>query len=772
MRKPSMSSDEHRSFSPTTAMEERRERNPQFHQEARPSSTIYEPPPLKSSFPNGYSQSLSNANAPAQNTNPSSSYNAQRQPINDAVTTAFDQADSQVSPDQVQLITQIVIQQLQAQKSVAAPQTLPVQPPGSFPVDQPDNASSFHGSPSIGRATVYTPPSPHRHEESTTATQTFPTMPNISGLNMHGYQTSRKRDLSPLSRGSNEEAIMSDSDTRAARPEVLRRTSTDPDATVLEKHWGKLFDEEGQGTRRLEHFLKGIANHLIEEVEPKHSLVVTPDKMQKFYESTQLEELPELYPWRLVFDDKTSSISRLLRDPQVKVQHHLVQPSPDARPDIPGLTPTGFATWVTLLIKAHPDHEYERITKILRTIAINHPEERSRRFPAAISRRLLPVSGDQTISSSLQELMVTHCKIPIRQRHSSATATAGREAIVPPAKSPRKSEAPPPPTVEDAVDESRRPAAEDQALHRASVTSTAESTTPRRRDTMARSEAEPPKAASVTSIEDDGPDDSTPRPILERERKPYVAQLGGGKSHDITSSSDEKQERRGSSSMRRTKSVSSSQRPRLAPQVVQQRGYNAQQQTQDGNELSRSRTTTIEGPDGAPLQRSRSNSQAYAQPHPFRRSRSNTQNNEQGRYHAKRSPSTTKNGFDSGRTTAPDLSMYSTPATGSYPPYPPSPSLERNEYSAPSNRHSMYERLDARADPRSDPRYAGREASRDREYDPSRTLRPRLGSTAGADGRPYYDDSYRGQQGYPVTNGAIPSVSAGGQLPYPPSAYR
>lgn len=716
----------------------------------------------RNQYSNGNVQTSITASDMSQSTIPSSSYAAQRQPIDDAVTSAFRKTESSVSPELIHLITQNVLQQLQVHQTPSAP---PVQPPQpSLRTDQTESFPSFQSSPTIDRATVYTPPSPNRPGEDSSDAESRFTMPHHPdlGVNSHGYKTSRHGNHSPLSRTSNEDAILSDSDTNALKQPNMRRSSADSEATVLEKHWGKLFDERGQGTQRLTQFLKGIANYLIEEVEPRHSLVITPDKMQRFYEVTSLEEHQEIYPWKFIFDDKTSSISRLLRDPGVQVEHHLVQTTPDARPDIPGLTPNGFAAWLMLLIQAHPDHEHERLSKILRLIAINHPDERKQRFPAALPRRLLPTSDDNSIVSRLSELMVTHCKVRIEGRHNSTATTLG-SSIEPP-QSPRKTDGPPAPTVEDVPDEGDFTQYQTRSPQR---------TSPRSQNDNQASDV--PKAASVTSIEDDGDDTPTPqaRPI-ERERKPYFAQPGGGKSYDVTSG-DEREAKEADyeqNDLRRTKSVSASQRPGPPPPIsVHQRGQ--AQLPNDMAELTHVRSAAESG-ESSPF-RSRRYSTTPSQPHPFRRTRSNSTNvNESGkRYHPnQRSPSITKNGFDlqNPRATAAEVSYggasYSTSASSSYPPPPP------NNYQQPPNDRYVYSSRQQTYDPRMDSRYTGsqRERSRGRDVDAvPRASRSRHRSNAGAEGRAYHDESHRApQQGYQNA----PSQDASGAYQFPPSAYR
>ncbi|KAK5096163.1 hypothetical protein LTS08_007769 [Lithohypha guttulata] len=748
-----MSSDETHSFPPPDGSNRRGDRLSLHVQDPGTSrnglvSSISSP-----AYTDTQPRQYNNPNGSSGMTIPSSSYNPPRQPIKNAVTSAFHQTDSSMSPDLIQLITQSVIKELQAHAVTASPLTQPVQPPLAPAMEQADSASSFQSSPPMDRRAVYTPPSPDRADDQSVDSYPATTMSGTSGLNIHGYKTGRRRDVSPFSRVSNDEAILSDSDAMSTRLEPPRREASNPDVTVLEKHWGQLFDEQGNGTERLTCFLRGIANYLIEEYEPKYSLVVTPDKLQNFYEKNRLEERPELYPWKLVFDDKTSSISRLLRDPSVSVQHHLIQPAPDARPDIPGMTPVGFATWMALLIRAHPDHEFERLTKVLRTMAINHPEERGQRFPAAISRKSLPASGDKATAAKLVELMATHCKVQVDNHRYSTIAPSE------PPLSPRRSEAPPAPTVEDAEDESNLLSTHIPASNRTSFASNADSITSR---TMPPTDARTGKAQSVTSIEDEGSDVPTPQPsLVERERKPYAVQPGVGKSYDI-GSGDEKMTQvdlPGTNGLSRRKSVNNSSKPRMAPPVAvhQQKPGKPQPPVQDGYDLTRSRTVqpVPETYDGVPLQRSRSNS-AYAQPHPIRRSRSNSTYVNEGstRYHPKRSPSLNKSGFEAQqpRATAPDLSNSST-----YQPTAP----ERYEY---VTRQSTY-------DPRMDPRkiVTDRERSRGRDHEPVRVPRPRLASNAGADGRPYFDDTYR-QQAYAAANST--GHAGGGPYQYPPSAYR
>lgn len=51
----------------------------------------------------------------------------------------------------------------------------------------------------------------------------------------------------------------------------------------IDSKWGVLFDKSGAPTARLESVFRGIAKFLTEEIEPRGSLVVTPEKMCILY---------------------------------------------------------------------------------------------------------------------------------------------------------------------------------------------------------------------------------------------------------------------------------------------------------------------------------------------------------------------------------------------------------------------------------------------------------------------------------------------------------
>jgi hypothetical protein len=419
----------------------------------------------------------------------SSRYSKARQPINDAVNSAFTNSSATagaLSPELLhQLTSQItanVIQQLKA-TNITAPQ--------ASPSIQPDQKSSVGGSPPLDRATVYTPPSPYPPPD----TQRSPPKPGL-GVDMSAGSPPppEKRPTPPPSYSSQPE------EDPMTRPKGPQRISTGGDMTVVEKIWGTLFDEQGEATPRLGQLLRGIAMHLIEDYEPKHSIVVTPAKLQQYYQETKLDYEP--YPWKDIFDDRTSSISRMFRD--LEVQHHLVQEKLSERPDIPCLTPQGFERWYTLMIRAHPDQEFERLAKTALDMPVSNPDNRSERFPKEISRRLFPRHGDREIEAKLCKVMSVHCNLNLKSRHNSSAqpdpvpfpeARASNASMQPPA---------------NGATSTPRDSAENAGGRPHSFSSA---------------------SASGPAVVSDSDDTPTPQPI-ERERKPYVAQPGGGKNFD------------------------------------------------------------------------------------------------------------------------------------------------------------------------------------------------------------------------------------------------
>lgn len=168
----------------------------------------------------------------------------------------------------------------------------------------------------------------------------------------------------------------------------------------------------------------------------------------------------------------------------MRCQHHLVAEHPAETPQIPALTPHGFQEWMTVMIQAYPDAEYERLAKAVLDMPISNAEDRRERFPKELSRRLLP---------SIENLHA--------QQRCAATLSA--EGVGPLRKAPSFPPPPPPPKAQ--------PAATAPSLER------------ERSPYSSRPDVRPFES------EDEPLSSSVP---IERERKPYSATPGAGKTYD------------------------------------------------------------------------------------------------------------------------------------------------------------------------------------------------------------------------------------------------
>lgn len=513
--------------------------------------------------------------------------------------------------------------------------------------------------------------------------------------------------------------------------------STGGDATILERVWGTLFTEQGEATPRLGQFLRGIAVHLIEDYEPKHSLVITPTKIQRYYEETKLDN--ELYPWKIVFDDRTSSISRMFRE--IECQHHLVQDKLSERPDIPGLTPQGFQTWAMLLLKAHPDQEFERLAKTALDMPISNPDEKKERFPKELSRRLFPKHPDTEIAYKLQKAMSAHCNVNFASRNdpSAEAGLAASQSSVSGDESSKKS---------------LRPSQEKQdAVSNATQASPALSQAGLERQRQPYSGT---TAENVNSFEgEDTEDVPTPQPI-ERERKPYVAAPGLGKNYNNLDKP----------------AVTIETKPPPPPPEAKPRRSNSVQANNRSNDAQRSNTTPIaihQRPPPPPMEipdarHNRSNSIYHRDP---------------ARPGRNRSPSMTKENGGSSYMRRPD-------ADPSY--------LSSSHHSDQYDEARRYRDYEAQRERLANDRYdAARMAAydpRDRERD--RDSRPRMPSASAFDapplsargGPPPYstsippsvDEEYYHDRGHPSSTNAATysvhstptSISTGFQPPPPP----
>ncbi|TKA32774.1 hypothetical protein B0A50_00999 [Salinomyces thailandicus] len=276
---------------------------------------------------------------------------------------------------------------------------------------------------------------------------------------------------------------------RPRPPKVPLDVREDQEATTLEKIWQPLFDG-GNPTVRLSQFLRGLALHLIDDHEPKGSLVVTPAKMARFFSETRTND--EAYPWETIFSPKMSSASLGKMYQKLLCQHHLVQTQFHENPTIPGLTPSGFEQLMTCLIQAHPENEFERLAKAVMNMPISNADNKSERFPKELSRRLLPGEGN----------LMAEQRIVASLNHEPVLVQLRGAASMPP---------PPPPSNAPSSQPPSQP--------------------PSQQSSFTERERKPYSSTPFSNAVDDddlGPSISVP---LERERKPYTAREGVGKKY-------------------------------------------------------------------------------------------------------------------------------------------------------------------------------------------------------------------------------------------------
>jgi hypothetical protein len=378
-------------------------------------------------------------------------------PIADAVSHAFDEAPStnQLDPKLIQQLTeQVTTQVLKNLQAINVPTSANT----SFTQQSPIFSNSGSKVGSLEKSYNYKPPSVNDE----------PLSPDRSSFDGH-YPSSNYSAASRSSRRpakENRESFLPDSDMGLRRRETVtgsindtipstrtsdrrgsadagvehksgnaRKDSLDPDGslpantqrtrpvkppiaeepciaepTTLEKIWKPLFQPDGEPTQRLGQIFRGLADHLIKEYEPKDSLVIGPRKMLRFFDETALPK--EHYPWRTVFGGNLThaSLGNFYR--KLLCQYHLIQPSASIAsssshdvPYIPGLTPRGFAKFMTTLMQAHPDTECARMCRALVLMPLSNADDKAERFPKELPRSLLPrqasILAEQRLISSL-----------------------------------------------------------------------------------------------------------------------------------------------------------------------------------------------------------------------------------------------------------------------------------------------------------------------------------------------------------------------------------
>ncbi|KAI9832325.1 MAG: hypothetical protein M1826_002011 [Phylliscum demangeonii] len=315
------------------------------------------------------------------------------------------------------------------------------------------------------------------------------------------------------------------------------RVPADIDESPLDKIWGRLFDDDKQATARLGQLLRGMANFIIQDFEPKASIVVTPAKMAKYYEQVKLPS--EVYAWQHCFKRlPVSELSQLYQ--ALGCQHHLVPDQPDSAPTIPGLTPLGFERWMTTMLRACPDEEVERLQMAVLQMPISNADDVKERFPKEISRRLFPDEVDRQTRSKVERALPPDAIRAVGVKLDPARAGYGGGSTgvklererQPYAGQPANGHHSPRTTSPPGLGirwewERDREHEKDRERERERDRDLDHG---RARGRERKKEVYPAFDPALT--DDDNNDPFPPAVQLERERKPYSAKPGGGKDHE------------------------------------------------------------------------------------------------------------------------------------------------------------------------------------------------------------------------------------------------
>ncbi|KAH7351084.1 hypothetical protein BKA65DRAFT_250777 [Rhexocercosporidium sp. MPI-PUGE-AT-0058] len=426
-----------------------------------------------------------------------------------------------VSPELIAAITEKVKREVFEQLKQTGSVEIPSQ--GQPMQREPSNKSSSTPSPPPTARRVYTPPSPTQTGRQTYAQSFVP--PPMDSMRSHpgspleeplGGNRFPDRGPPPPSSPDKPSGVRFSDRSAAARP-VGNRTFSTAELSTIDQKWGRLFETDGKPTQRLGQFLRGLANHIIEDFPAKKSIVVTPSKMAAYYAAHTLEKEP--HPLLTIFRAQSNEhISRLYQD--LGCQHHLVQEDSHSAPIIPALTPVGFAHWMTINILAYPEEESERLGKVVVSMPIDADGDlvdgKPERLPKQISRHLLPDREDRSsrklldtaIENFLDDLGSTSRRkasitSPPLSRHSSSTARPRSESS----------------TRGSHTSTSRSYGPTPVEIHQTRTSPTTAKAQPIERERKPYG-----GVPSETSSNEEGVK-------IERDRQPYSAQPGSGKNH-------------------------------------------------------------------------------------------------------------------------------------------------------------------------------------------------------------------------------------------------
>ncbi|KOS18558.1 hypothetical protein ESCO_001311 [Escovopsis weberi] len=292
----------------------------------------------------------------------------------------------------------------------ASPQTINVPPaaPSSPHLSHPPSPPSSSSS-SLSSASPSPPPSPaSSYSYENTPLHSRPSSPSAAAPAKAANSRCCEPDAPPARPGvrfSDRPPHLAPVITRQRPPSHPRDGTGGPRLSAVDAKWGTLFDERDEPTPELGRFLRGIANYIIAEYAPVDSLVITPEKLQRFYTEYKLDQ--ESIPFQRIFDSTHPITIRALEllYLDLRCEHHLVPPPRSCTPRIPALTPAGFQAWATMLIRAAPGREARRLALMAQDLPLvaddrspshhsplDHtlPSCKPERLPRQLSRHLFP----------------------------------------------------------------------------------------------------------------------------------------------------------------------------------------------------------------------------------------------------------------------------------------------------------------------------------------------------------------------------------------------
>lgn len=235
-------------------------------------------------------------------------------------------------------------------------------------------------------------------------------------------------------------------------PQKPSLTCAPQEFTTIDKIWGILFQADGTPTKRMQGIALGVANYIVQDFLPQHSIVVTPDKMAAFYSQHSLSEPTK--------DDNNSSIEREQQQSQNKTrplpfthlftnpkplskspttasktfdkalaalyddlecQYFLVPAASGSYPTVPSLTPRGFAHWLITMLQSYPNEEARRLNHVVATLPIEvtshtsspsslHVDGKAERLPKQVSRYLFPEQPLRKVRRDVDDALDTFSK--------------------------------------------------------------------------------------------------------------------------------------------------------------------------------------------------------------------------------------------------------------------------------------------------------------------------------------------------------------------------